>query len=133
MNGLTLADVQNLVYYVRYTTTGDAGGLPAPYLRIFLEDGAGEQHDMVFTPLTQAPDPDVAEGPFHEWVATSGLWRYDDDAGNGPSFPFADLVAEHATEEITMLVITTGASGGTDLNSLLRWWQINGETFSFRG
>jgi len=48
---------------------------------------------MIFSPNTQSPDPDVAEGASHEWVATSG----------------------------------------TDLAALLRWMEINGERFAFRG
>ncbi len=81
LNGMTLADVENLVYYARYTTDGDTGGVGVPSLRIFLEDaGGGPDHSAIFSPNTQAPDADIAEGPFHEWVATSGGWRYDDDA-----------------------------------------------------
>jgi hypothetical protein len=41
------------------------------YLRVFLE---GDAHDVIFSPNTQPPDADTAEGPFHTWVAASGVW-----------------------------------------------------------
>jgi len=127
VNGMTLSDVKNLVYYIRYTSTGDTGGVGVPYLRVFL---AGD-HDAIFSPNTQSPDPDIAEGPFHEWVATSGSWRYDDDAGNGPDESFADLIAGHGSETITGIFVSTGFSSGQNLQALLRWMQINGTTYTF--
>jgi hypothetical protein len=66
-------------------------------------------------------------------VATSGTWRYNDDTGTGPETPFADLIADHGTETITGICVTTGFTAGDDLAALLRWFQINGETFAFRG
>jgi hypothetical protein len=131
LNGMTLADVENLVYYARYTASNDTGGVGVPYLRIFLLDEGLNSHRAIFSPNTQAPDPDVAEGPFHEWVATSGSWRYDDDAGNFPDISFAELLADHGTETITGLRITTGFTAGTSLSALLRWLEVNGQTFSF--
>jgi hypothetical protein len=137
LNGAPLSAVESLVYYARYVSVGSTGGVGVPYLRIFLEDGAGE-HDAIFSPNTQPPDPDVQEGPFHEWVATSGLWRYDDDAGAGGEYglngaPFSTLVDDHGDEIITDICITTGFSSGTELAALLRWWEINGERFAFQG
>jgi hypothetical protein len=133
MNGDTLSDVENLAYYIRYVSDGDTGGVGVPYLRVFTDNGSDPDHSSIFSPNTQAPDPDVAEGPFHEWVATSGSWRYDDDAGNGPDMPYADLIADHGTETITNICVTTGNTAGTDLAALLRWLEINGERFVFRG
>jgi hypothetical protein len=131
LNGMTLADVENLVYYARYTAANDTGGVGVPYLRIFLLDESLNSHRAIFSPNTQAPDPDVAEGPFHEWVATSGSWRYDDDEGNFPDISFEELLADHGTETITGLRITTGFTAGQGLSALLRWMEINGQTFSF--
>jgi hypothetical protein len=128
LNGMKLSDVKNLVYYMRYTATGDSAGLGVPYLRIFLNS---DNNDAIFSPNTQSPDADVAEGPFHEWVATSGSWRYDDDPGNGPSESFADLVAAHGNDTISGIYISQGFSGGQDLSALLRWMQINGVTHNF--
>lgn len=127
LNGASLNAVKNLVYYARYTATGTTGGVGVPYLRVFLAN----DHDAIFSPNTQAPDPDTAEGPFHEWVATSGSWRYDDDAGTGPDESFADLITDHGSESITGIGISTGFSSGEDLQALLRWWQINGTTYTF--
>jgi hypothetical protein len=135
LNGETLNDVQNLVYYARYTSTGETGGVGVPYLRIFTEDVASDpdtdEQSTIFSPNTQMPDPDMAEGPFHEWVATSGTWRYNDDAGNGSDQPLADIKAAHGDEVISGIYITTGGSAGQDLSSLLRSWQINGTTYNF--
>lgn len=128
LNGMTLSNVKNLVYYARYTSTGDTGGVGVPYLRIFLNN---DTHDAIFSPNTQAPDPDIAEGPFHEWVATSGSWRYDDDAGTGPDESFQQLLAAHGSSTISGIYVSTGFSAGQNLSALLRWMQINGVTYTF--
>jgi hypothetical protein len=130
LNGEPLSSIESLVYYARYVAAGDTGGVGAPYLRVFLE---ADTHDAIFSPNTQPPDSDVEEGPFHEWVATSGLWRYDDSGSGGPGEPFSTLLADHGDETISGIFITTGFSAGTDLAALLRWWEINGERFVFKG
>ena len=127
---MKLSDVENLVYDMRYTATGDSGGVGVPYLRIFLDN---DNHDAIFSPNTQSPDPDVAEGPFHQWVATSGSWRYDDDGGNGHDESFKQLVTDHGNDTISGIYISTGFSNGQNLSSLLRWMQVNGVTYSFGG
>ena len=88
MNGQPFSDVKHLAFEARYTADNDTGGIGAPYLRIFLE---GDTHDAIFSPNTQSPDPDIAQGPFHTWVATAGSWRYDDDGGTGPDSPFSTI------------------------------------------
>jgi hypothetical protein len=130
LNGMKLSDVANLVYNMRYTATGDTGGVGVPYVRIFLNN---DNNDAIFSPNTQSPDADVAEGPFHEWAATSGSWRYDDDGGNGPDESFAALVAAHGNDTISGIYISTGFTKGTDLSGLLRSMQINGITYNFGG
>jgi hypothetical protein len=130
LNGMKLSDLKNLAYYMRYTATGDTGGVGVPYLRIFLNN---DQNDAIFSPNTQSPDPDIAEGPFHDWVATSGSWRYDDDPGNGPDESFAQLVAAHGNDTISGIYISTGFTSGNNLSSLLRWMQVNGVTYNFGG
>jgi hypothetical protein len=130
LNGQPLSAVLALSYYMRYVSTVNTGGVGAPYLRIFTTN---DTHDAIFSPNTQSPDPDIAQGPFHEWVATSGSWRYDDDPGNGPQMSFANLIAGHGTEVISGIRISTGNSAGTDLAALLRWIEINGQRFAFRG
>ena len=128
LNGKTLSSVKNLVYYARYLATDDTGGVGVPYLRIFLNNNT---HDAIFSPNTQQPNPDVAQGPFHEWVATSGSWRYDDDGGNGPDESYADLLAAHGSETISGIRVSVGNSAGANLQALLRWMQINGKTYNF--
>ena len=128
LNGHPLSDVEHLAYVARYVATNDTGGVGVPYLRIFLEDDA---HDAIFSPNTQAPDPDVEEGPFHTWVATAGSWRYDDDGGAGPDSPFAEIQGDHAAEVISGICITVGFSAGTNLAGLLRSWEINATDYTF--
>ena len=135
LNGQPLSAIQSLVYYMRYTADNDTGGVGVPYLRIFL---GGNTHDAIFSPNTQPPNPDVAQGPFHTWVATSGLWRYDDDGGSGGpgtygvnGAPYSMLQADHGTETISGVRITVGCSSGINLSALLREWKINETTYSF--
>ena len=135
LNGQSLSDVRSLSFLARYTSDGDTGGVGAPYLRIFLEN---DGHDAIFSPNTQPPDPDVAEGPFHTWVATSGLWRYDDDGGSGGEYgvngaPFSTVVGDHGDEIISGIYISTGFTSGTNLSSLIRTLEVNGQEFEFRG
>jgi hypothetical protein len=135
LNGQSLSDVESLSFLARYTSEGDTGGVGVPYLRIFLED---DTHDAIFSPNTQPPDSDVGEGPFHTWVATSGLWRYDDDAGSGGEYglngaPFATVVEDHGDEVISGIYISTGFTSGTNLSSLIRTFEVNGQEFEFRG
>lgn len=128
LNGQPLSAVKNLVFYARYVANNDTGGVGVPFLRIFLNDNAD---DAIFSPNTQQPNPDIAQGPFHEWVATSGSWRFNDDAGNNPDITYAALLAAHGNEPISRIVLTVGFTNGTNLQSLLRWTQINGKTFTF--
>jgi hypothetical protein len=135
LNGQPLSDVESLSFLGRYTSQGDTGGVGVPYLRIFLES---DDHDAIFSPNTQPPDPDVAEGPFHTWVATSGLWRYDDDAGAGGEYglngaPFSTVVGDHGDEIISGIYISTGFTNGTNLESLIRTFEVNGHEFEFHG
>ena len=132
LNGQPLSAVQSLVYLARYTSDGDTAGVGSPYLRIFLE---GDDHDAIFSPNTQ-PDADVAEGPFHTWAATSGVWRYDDDAGAGGEYgpngaPFSDVVDDHGAETISGIYVSVGFSAGMNLAALLREWEVNGTNYSF--
>jgi len=136
LTGQSLNDVTHLAFEARYTAEGDTGGIGVPYLRIFLEDAAQVEHDAIFSPNTQPPDADVGEGPFHTWVATAGLWRYDDDSGSGGEYglngaPFATVQTDHGTEEITDLCITVGNTAGEDLSALLRTWEVNAKDYAF--
>lgn len=134
LNGQPLSAVSNLAYHARYTSTNDTNGVGAPYLRVFTGTAAAP-NSSIFSPNTQTPDPDVEEGPFHEWVATSGSWRFNDDAGANPDITFAELIDANGNELIVTpgICVTTGFSAGVDLAGLLRSWEINGRIFDFRG
>jgi hypothetical protein len=129
LNGLTLAQVKNLVYYIRFSSTTSTTQ-EEPYLRIFLNN---DSNDVIFSPSTQSPDPDNGQGEFNEYVVTSGSVRYDDDPAVGPDSPWATVVAAHGTDVISGIYITQGFSGGANVTGLLRWMQVNGVTYSFRG
>lgn len=128
LNGMKLSELNNLVYYMRYVASNDTAGIGVPYLRVFLN---GDTADAIFSPDTQTPDADTAQGPFHEWVATSGSWRYQDDAGDGPDVSWQDLVTAHGDDTISGIYVTTGFTAGDNLQALLRWMQINGTTYTF--
>ena len=132
LDGQPLDDVQHLAYVARYTASNDTGGVGVPYLRIFLKN----DHDAIFSPNTQPPDPDIGEGPFHTWVATAGLWRYDDDPGEGGQYgvngaPFGTVKGDHGGQRITDVCSTTGFTAGNDLSALLRSWEINTQDYAF--
>jgi hypothetical protein len=135
LNGKPLSAVKSLIYVARYTATGNTGGVGVPYLRVFLEN---DTHDVIFSPNTQPPDADTAEGPFHTWVATSGLWRYDDDGGSGGQYgvngaPFSTVVADHGSETISGIYISTGFTAGEDLRGLMLSLEVNGQEFDLGG
>ena len=99
-----------------------------PYLRVFLVNNT---HDAIFSPNTQSPDPDIAQGPFHTWVATAGSWRYDDDGGTNPDSPFGTIRSAHANEKISKICISVGNTAGTNLSALLRTWEVNKKDYAF--
>jgi hypothetical protein len=130
LNGQKLSAVKSLSYYLRTTATSD--GNATPYLRIFLNN---DNDDVIFSANTQSPDADTDEGEFNEYVPTSGSVRYDDDPGNTPSAEaaFRTIQAAHADDTISGIYITGGFGGAsTDVNVLLRWFEINGVTYVFR-
>jgi len=132
MNGQTLSSLDNLVYYARYLADADTSGIGAPYLRVFF----GDSDRLTFSPNTQfnkASNYDIGEGAFHEWVVTSGTVRLNDDAGNNPAgeAPWASYMAAHGSKTITNINITMGCTAGANLSGLLRWAQVNGQTYAF--
>ena len=128
MNGQPFSDVEHLAFEARYTADNNTGGVGVPYLRVFLESNA---HDAIFSPNTQSPDPDTAQGPFHTWVATAGSWRYDDDGDTGPDSPFLTIRNAHADETISKICISVGSTAGTNLSALLRTWEVNTKDYAF--
>lgn len=132
LDGQPLSVVRNLAYHMRFTTDQPVAYPGAePYLRIFTMDSVGVEHDAVFTPPTQ-PYPGLGAGPFQEWVATAGTWRYDDDSGEqSVGVPFGDIVATYGDHFITSIAITLGWTIGPGLTGLLRSMQINGNRYTF--
>ena len=128
LNGQPFSDVKHLAFEARYTADTNTGGVGVPYLRVFLENNT---HDAIFSPNTQSPDPDTAQGPFHTWVATAGSWRYDDDGGDFPDSPFKTIQNDHADETISKICISVGSTAGTNLSSLLRTWEVNTKDYAF--
>lgn len=132
LNGQPFSAIRNLAYLARYTSDdGSLGEGSAPYLRVYTTDDGGAQHDAIFTPGSQ-PLPGLGVGPFQEWVATAGTWRWDDDAGTG-GVPLAELQAQYGDQLISKLAITVGFTAGPNLAGLVRWWQINGDHLVFAG
>jgi len=131
LDGQPFSAVTNLAYNMRYLD--DEMVLlhigASPYARVFTQDTLGNTHDAVFSPGSQNY-PGEGPGPFQEFVATAGMWRYDDDAGTG-GVPLADLQAAHPDDLITKITITLGFTDGTNLAGLLRWMQINGNRYTF--
>lgn len=125
-NSLTLADLDALAYTITHNTSDDSP-ISAPYLRVFLE---GDTHDVVFSPSTQ-PGGAPAENAANSFDVTAGTVRYDDDPGNGPDQPWADVVAAHGTESVSGIYVTAGFSGGLDLSALLSSLTVNSDTFAF--
>ena len=129
--------VRSLSYYMRYMADDNTSGVGSPYLRVYFNstDSNGDQNRAIFSPNTQAPDGYFPEGPLVEYVATQGSWRWQDDGGSNPGAeaPFATIVAAHAAETIDTICISDGFSAGTNLKALLRWVEVNGKTYVFRG
>jgi hypothetical protein len=131
LDGQPFSSVKNLAYHGRWTADAPAPAAGSEfYARVFMLDPDGVTvHDAAFTPGSQ-PYPGLGAGPFQEWVATAGYWRYDDDSGTG-GVPLADLQAQYGQQTITKITITVGFTGGVNLGGLLRWMQINGDRYTF--
>jgi hypothetical protein len=133
LNGQALSSLDNLVYYARYLADADTGGIGSPYLRVFFGSGTDR---LTFSPNTQFNKPsnyDIGEGEFHEWVVTSGTARFNDDAGSNPAgeAPWASFMAAHGAKPITNINITMGCTAGANLSGLLRWAEVNNQTYKF--
>ena len=123
LNGSPLSAISKLFYTASYSTDNDTT-VGVPYLRVFLAGG----HDVIFSPNTQ-PSPETSEDKMHHWDVTSGMVRYDDDAGDGPDSPWATVVAAHGSEAIDGIYVSFGFAAGTNLHGLLRTLGVNGDVF----
>jgi hypothetical protein len=128
-NGLKLDQIKQLSYNVMYSAADEAK-IGAPYLRIFLNDG---DHDVVFDATqcaTTAPDKNA----FHNFEVVGKDVRYDDDSCDGVAPDqqrWSDVVADHGSEVISGIYVTTGFTGGSDLTAVLRGLSVNGHQFTF--
>ncbi len=129
-DGHTLASLTQLSYTVMSSAASpNPNPIGAPYLRIFL---AGD-HDVIFDATqcaTAVPDEDV----FRTYEVVGSNVRYDDDGCDGvppDQQPWATVVADHGTEVIEGIGVTTGFTGGTDLTAILRKLSVNGTSFVF--
>src|SRR5580765_497078 len=134
LDGQEFSVIQNLAYNMRFTCDDDkSDGIP--YLRVFTRDSDGNDHDSICTGNGDLYGDDMKDGcslgpgPFQEYVATSGSWRYDSDDGSNSEFgrgvPLSDILAKYGDQTITKITITLGWTNGKNLAGLLRWWQIN--------
>lgn len=128
LNGQPMSAVRNLAFNIRYIEEGMHQEV-SPYLRIFTQDAQGTAHDAIYSPGSQFY-PGLGCGPSQEFVATSGTWRYDDDAGSG-GIPYTELLDLYGDHVITKLGITVGFTNGVNLTGLLRWWEINSSFYIF--
>jgi hypothetical protein len=126
INGKKLSEITKLLYTASYSTENDTD-VAVPYLRVFLD---GDQHDVIFSPNTQ-PNSETSEDEPHTWDVTKGTVRYDDDAGDGPDSPWADVVADHGDKVISGIYVSAGFSAGDDLRTWLTDMTINDKQFHF--
>jgi hypothetical protein len=142
MNGKPLSALKSLVYRAQYTADDDTSGVGAPVIRVFFEgQGTGpdgtEDNRLTFSPNTQlmnkTANADVQQGAVHEWIVTSGSVRYNDDGGSAPADEklWSDFMADYGTEKITNLNVLNGCQAGTNLRSILREMDVNGQHFEF--
>lgn len=126
----TLASLTQLSYTVMSSAASpNPNPIGAPYLRIFLQGG----HDVIFDATqcaTAVPDEDV----FRTYEVVGSNVRYDDDGCDGippDQQPRTTVIADHGTEVIEGIGVTTGFTGGTDLTAILRKLSVNGVPFVF--
>jgi hypothetical protein len=139
-DGQPFSSVRNLAYNMRYTNDHDTAGA-TPYLRVYTQDADGNAHDSICTGNgdifgdQMANGRTISAGPFQEYVATAGSWRYDSDDGSNSEFgrgaPLSDILAKYGDQTITKIAITLGWTTGVNLAGLLRWMQINGNRYTF--
>jgi hypothetical protein len=128
-NGLTLAQIDQLSYEVKYSAA-DTAPIGEPYLRIFLNNG---NDDVVFD-ATQCATTVPAKNVFNTFEVVGHDVRYDDDSCDGVAPDqqhWSDVVAAHGSDVISGIYVTTGFTGGSDLTALLRSLSVNGHQFTF--
>jgi hypothetical protein len=128
-NGLTLSEISQLSYTVKYSARDGNAPIGQAYLRIFLNNN---DHDVIFD-ATQCATVVPTVNDFHTYQVTTGDVRYDDDPCSSGSSqqPWATIQAAHPNDVISGIYVTTGFTGGSDLTALLRSLSVNGHQFTF--
>jgi hypothetical protein len=140
LDGEPFSSVKNLAYNMRFTNDHDTADA-TPYLRVYTQDSDGGDHDSICTGNgdifgdQMANGRSISAGPFQEYVATAGSWRYDSDDGSNSEFargvPLSTILDKYGDQVITKIAITLGWTSGVNLAGLLRWMQINGNRYTF--
>ena len=128
-NGLTLSQISQLSYKVMYSAA-DPAPIGDAYLRIFLNNG---NDDVVFDP-THCATTVPAKNVFTTFDVVGNDVRYDDDSCDGVApdqQAWSSVVADHGSDVVSGIYITTGFTGGTDLTAILRSLSVNGKSFTF--
>jgi hypothetical protein len=112
-DGMKLKDISVIAYDAMYEQTGTDVHGGTPYFRVFLD---GDDHDVIYSPNSQGRT--VNSGEWHREKVTSGVVRYDDDAGDGSGpygingAPWNTVVADEGDSIISGVYISAGCSGG---------------------
>jgi len=140
LNEQPFSVINNLSYNMRFTNDNDKANC-CPYMRIFMKDSSGNEHAAICTGNGDVLGDEMKNGtslgpgPFQEYVATAGSWRYDSDDGSNSEFgrgvPLKTIQDKYGDQIITRIAITLGWSAGVNLAGLLRWMQINGNRYTF--
>ena len=128
--GHPLSDVTKLAYTFKYRTS-DGSSAGSPYLRIFLGD---DNHDVVLEPTkcATATVPQNTSITLDMTAATTDWLRYDDDACTpNVKKTWDQIVAEHGSEIISGIVVTTGFAGGHNAMATLTNLTVNDKSFDF--
>jgi hypothetical protein len=126
-DGLRLDQITQLSYNVMYSAA-DTPLDGEAYLRIFLNN---DNNDVIFDP-TQCETFVPAKNVFTTFeVVGSSSVRYDDDSCVGGDQTWTSILANHGSETVSGIYVTTGFTSGSDLTALLRSLSVNGHTFTF--
>jgi hypothetical protein len=128
-NGMRLDQIKQLSYDVMYSAA-DTAAIGEAYLRIFLNNG---NNDVVFD-ATKCATTVPAKNVFNKFEVVGNTVRYDDDSCDGVApdqQDWSDVVADHGSDVISGIYVTTGFTGGSNLTALLRGLSVNGHQFTF--
>lgn len=143
-NGMEIKDVNDFSYTFNYRQGGTAVAGAAPYMRVFTDANGddkyqnGVDNSIVLDPSGQSATGCGTVSPPQRENLTFGTnnatFRYNDDpCDHDVRKTWNDIVTDHGTEKIVMVLVTQGGSTGTDVSGMLKNITFNGETFDFTG